>query len=445
MARIETGVRFTEPYVTPGESQLSSGSVNPLGRAEQEWIDIEGFLRPFAIGGLIGESDAIREVSSRIQRLAKHKGTVLIQGESGTGKELVARALHQLGPTASGPLVSFNCSNLVEGLAESQLFGHVKGAFTHAREAHTGCFRQANGGTLLLDEIGELPLAMQSKLLRVTEKLEVQAVGSTETYHLDLRLIAATNRDLRQMAASGGFRADLFYRLDVGSIRMPRLRERPNDVPLLIAHFVERYNRSFGKRAQYISRRALDWLCGYAWPGNVRELAHAIERALLLSHDERIDLDDLPEDLFRSVESNDGLALSEPTGERSPTAPSDLETGGTTMTLDDVMKDAVRRSLEQARGDCARAARLLGISRPAIYRKMVRFGITNASLQQYRKPALRHATPDSSESAAVAQASRVADDDFPLKSRPAEKPDGGFYGTANDAGPESPIPERRRQ
>ena len=331
---------------------------------EQEWIDVERYLQPPLIAGIVGQSRPIKDLQSRIERLATHKGTVLIQGDSGTGKEVVARALHMLGPTSKGPLITFNCSNLVEGLAESQLFGHVKGAFTHAREAYTGCFREANGGTLMLDEIGELPLAMQSKLLRVTELLEVQPVGSAQSYHLDLRIIAATNRELRTMVEKGQFRNDLFYRIDVASVRVPSMRERLDDVPLLVAHFVEHYNRLFGKGIQYISRRALDYLCSYSWPGNVRELAHAIERASLLGEDQRIDVGDLPEDLIARVDS--------PSGEPTPTPLSsdashddedrrltEVSSKADTATLDQVLEGAVRRSLEQAAGDCARAAKLL--------------------------------------------------------------------------------------
>jgi transcriptional regulator with GAF, ATPase, and Fis domain len=427
---------------------LSIDSIAPPGNAGQEWIDIEGFIRPFIIGRIVGESGAIREVASRIQRLAKHKTIVLIQGEPGTGKEAVARVLHDLGPTPNGPMVSFNCSNLVDGLAESQLFGHVKGAFTDAREAYIGCFRQANGGTLLLDEIGELPLAMQAKLLRATESLEVQAVGSSETYKLDLRLIAATNRDLRQMIATRAFRADLFYRLDVGTIRLPPLRERLEDVPLLVAHFVELYNRTFGKRVQYISRRALERLCEYEWPGNVRELAHAVERALLLSHDERIDLDELPEDVLRHSEMSDNPvppAPSAPSGDEPASETVLPEAHGSIMTLDEVMKDAVRRSLEAARGDCARAARMLGISRPAIYRKMVRYGITRSLLHQYRSHMPHRRAPGISERAAVLPYDPASYYDFAVKSRPTEKPVGGFCETASGANPGSPIPERQRQ
>jgi DNA-binding NtrC family response regulator len=316
-----------------------------------------------------------------IERFAPYPGTVLITGESGAGKELVARAMHQLGPFPKGPFISFNCSNLVEGLAESQLFGHVKGAFTHAREAHSGCFRQANGGTLVLDEVGELSLGMQSKLLRVADSFEIQPVGSPETIKVELRMLAATNRDLTAMLKSGQFRADLYYRLNVASIHIPPLRDRIDDVGPLIAHFVERYNRELGRNIEFISRRAFDLLRAHRWPGNVRELAHVIERAALLGEDERIHLSDLPDYLIERMDGGSAGLIDDPTDYGAYPA---VRPGPSLQQLDDVLKDTVERSLFAARGDCAEAARLLGISRPAIYRKMARFGFTNASLKQYR-------------------------------------------------------------
>ena len=338
---------------------------------DSDWCDIEALMLPARAGGIVGRSFAASAMIAGIERLAPYRGTVLITGESGTGKELVARALHQLGPSPNGPLVLFNCSNLIEGLAESQLFGHVKGAFTHAHETHLGCFRQANGGTLVLDEVGELPLGMQAKLLRVLDTFEIQAVGSPEIVRLTLRLIASTNRDLRAMVQTSEFRADLYYRLDVASLRVPSLREREEDIPALAAHFVRHHNRNFGKQVHLIATPVLDRFRTYEWPGNVRELAHVIERAVLLCENDRIDLNDLPPELIEAtaVSSN-----------------ADLRTLYSSRLLDDVLKAALQRSLIEAQGDCARAAQLLGISRPAIYRKMARFGITQSWLRQHRRP-----------------------------------------------------------
>jgi len=342
-----------------------------------EWVDAESLIGVARTPGLVGESAVLQAVSTAIARVAPHKGTVLILGESGTGKEVVAEALHRLGPYPSGPLVRFNCSNFVEGLAESQLFGHVRGAFTDAREAHIGCFRQANGGTLLLDEVGELPLRMQSKILRAVENLEVQPVGSSETFGLDLRLVVATNRDLRTMIKAGEFRADLYYRLDVASIRMPPLRDRLEDTASLAAHFIGYYNRFFGKRVQLISRRALALIGAYEWPGNVRELAHTIERATLLCEHDRIDSCDLPPELVEEAMARIAAQVAGSTAGADGTGPSSAheEQPAPEVTLDDAMKAAVAQSLAAARGDCAKAALFLGISRPSIYRKMARYGL----------------------------------------------------------------------
>ncbi len=354
-----------------------------------EWLDAETLLRAPQTPGLIGESTALKAVSAALARFAPHRGTVLILGESGTGKELVAEALHRMGPSPDGPLVRFNCSNVVSGIAESQLFGHERGAFTDAREARMGCFRQANGGTLLLDEVGEMPLAMQSKILRAVENLEVQPVGSSETYGLDLRLLVATNRDLRAMVAAGEFRADLYYRLDVASIRMPPLRDRLEDTPALAAHFIAHYNRFFGKRVRYLSRRALALLGAYQWPGNVRELAHSIERATLLCEHDRIDSCDFPTEMVEEAAAR--IAARTPTsslsigdlsgGDARDSAALD-NTPAPELTLDDAMKAAVTLSLAAAHGDCAKAARFLGISRPSIYRKMARYGLRRTELRQ---------------------------------------------------------------
>ncbi len=291
----------------------------------------------------------------------------------------------------------FNCSNVVDGLAESQLFGHVRGAFTDAREAHIGCFRQANGGTLLLDEVGELPPRMQSKILRAVENLEVQPVGSSETFSLDVRLLVATNRDLRAMVTAGEFRADLYYRLDVASIRIPPLRDRlPEDTGALAAHFIAYYNLFFGKRVRYISRRALALLGAYGWPGNVRELAHTIERATLLCEHDRIDASDLPPELVDEALAHGALAPGSTASADGWRHSSTIEDKPPPeLTLDDVMKAAVTQSLAAAHGDCAKAARFLGISRPSIYRKMARYGLRRSGFQEWRGSAAKPATQSS--------------------------------------------------
>src|ERR1700689_4572415 len=234
---------------------------SPLGPIS-EWISVERLVDGSErVGGMLVRSVQFKRLFASITRFAPHKATVLIQGESGTGKELVARSLHSLGAVPNGPFVTFNCSNLVDSLAESQLFGHVKGAFADAREDSLGYFRSANGGTLFLDEIGELPLKLQPKLLRAVENREIQPVGSTHVYKVDLRLIAATNRDLRAMMKKGEFREDLYYRLNSAAISIPPLRKRAEAIPSFISHFVERYNKLFGKNVQFVAHDALAALC----------------------------------------------------------------------------------------------------------------------------------------------------------------------------------------
>ena len=256
-----------------------------------EWIPIEKLSEGAEhIGGMLVRSEEMRAIVKTLKRLGPHQQTVLIEGESGTGKELIAWALHSFGTAPDRPFVTFNCSNLVDSLAEAQLFGHVKGAFTDAREDAIGYFRSANGGTLFLDEIGELPLNLQPKLLRAVENQEIQPVGTTKMHKVNIRLVAATNRDLRAMIKAGQFREDLFYRLSSAALRIPPLRERAIAIPCFVAHFIERYDQLFGKKVRNISREALAALCGYSWPGNIRELAHVIETAVLMTDSDRLSI-----------------------------------------------------------------------------------------------------------------------------------------------------------
>src|SRR5712664_51229 len=277
--------------IAPAVSKLQAINCNH----DDEWLELGQLLEGAEdVGGMVVQSAQMQKVLKTISRLGPYKATVLIYGESGTGKELVARALHTLGPVPKGPFVTFNCSNLVESLAESQLFGHVRGAFTDAREDSLGYFRSANGGTLFLDEIGELPLRLQPKLLRAVETHEIQPVGSSHNYKVDIRLVAATNRDLRAMVKEGTFRDDLYYRLHAAAILVPPLRDRREAIPAFVAHFIEHYNRLFGKDVKLVSRAAIEALCTNPWAGNVRELGHAIESAVLMTENDRISLEDLP-------------------------------------------------------------------------------------------------------------------------------------------------------
>jgi Nif-specific regulatory protein len=247
---------------------------------------------------LIGESAPMRSVHAFIAKVAPAPSTVLITGESGTGKEVVARAIHRNSPRVNGPFIAINCAALTETLLESELFGHEKGAFTGAVIQKRGKIEEASGGTLFLDEIGELAQSLQAKLLRVLQERELERVGGTKTIKVDIRLIAATNRDLQAMVREGRFRQDLFYRLNVVSVHMPPLRNRRSDIPLLALYFVQKHGGATGRRVTSISEEALDRLSRYEWPGNVRELENVVERAVVLGSTEEITTDDLPESVL---------------------------------------------------------------------------------------------------------------------------------------------------
>jgi DNA-binding NtrC family response regulator len=364
--------------------QLIPGTPTANGNGSSEMVTLAQLVHSAdRVGDMVVRSAQVRKVLKSVAQLSPYKATVLISGESGTGKELVARALHTLGPAPSGPFVTLNCSNLVESLAESQLFGHVRGAFTDAREESQGYFRSANGGTLFLDEIGELPLKLQPKLLRSVEGHEVQPVGSSHSYKVDLRLVAATNRDLRAMVKAGQFRDDLYFRMSASAIFIPPLRERREAIPAFIGFFIEQYNRLFAKNVSAISRRAVEILCAYQWPGNVRELSNAIESALILSENDTIVVSDLPEQIVNGT----GAELLYPHEETSANggAPAQaayrlpvVDFGGEPpgFLLDDVIKKTLMRSLEETEGNRRRAADLLGVSRSTLYRMLTRYGIS---------------------------------------------------------------------
>src|SRR5579863_3464145 len=335
------------------------------------------------LGGMVVRSAQVRKVLKSVSQLSPYKATVLISGESGTGKELIARALHTLGPVPNGPFVTLNCSNLVEALAESQLFGHIRGAFTDARDESQGYFRAANGGTLFLDEIGELPLKLQPKLLRSVETHEIQPVGSSHCYKVNLRLVAATNRDLRAMVKAGTFRDDLYFRMSAAAIFIPPLRERREAIPAFIGYFIEQYNQLFGKAVSEISRAAIDILCAYEWPGNVRELSNAIESAVILSENGRIVVTDLPEPVVDGTGAELLNQQSQPPAANdhahAPVAhkPPQIDFGSEPLgfLLDDVIRKTLVRSLEETEGNRRRAADLLGVSRSTLYRMLTRYGI----------------------------------------------------------------------
>jgi DNA-binding NtrC family response regulator len=294
-------------------------------------------------------SAAIREVSALIQRIAPMPSTVLIEGESGTGKEVAARALHRLSPRAGRPFVPVNCAAIPSALIETELFGHVKGAFTDARSDRNGLFYYAQGGTLFLDEIGELPLPMQTKLLRVLEELKIRPVGSEREVPVDVRIIAASNRSLAPEVAAGRFRPDLFYRLDVVNIVLPPLRDRPEDVPVLARHFIGQLAPQLGVPPLPVTPELARRLMAYSWPGNARELRNLVERALILGH--------FPPDRTASREAPVAAVPD-------PIAATPLDT-----TLDEVEKAHILRVLESVRGNKSEAARRLGVSRKTLERK----------------------------------------------------------------------------
>jgi DNA-binding NtrC family response regulator len=319
-------------------------------RNRQQCLELENaLLDKYRFASMVGHSAPMLETIRRIRRVAQHFRTVLITGETGTGKELAARALHDLSPVASGPFVACNCSALVETLAESELFGHVKGAFTGAVQDRVGVFEAANGGTVLLDEVGELSPAAQAKLLRVLQNQEIQRVGSPSVRRIDVRVVAATHRDLRTMIKDLRFREDLFYRLSMVHIKLPTLLERKEDLRLLQQHFIKRFAEQYSKDIRGITRRAQAVLSRHSWPGNIRELENVLGNACMMTDSEAVDIGDLPEYL-RSRETSETPA----------------ETA--VATLQEVEKAHTQRVLESLDGNKVRAAELLGISRAKLYR-----------------------------------------------------------------------------
>jgi len=312
---------------------------------------------------ILGESPAIRKLLLDIGRVAPARTSVLIVGESGTGKELVARALHRASPRGKGPLVSINCAAFAENLLESELFGHERGAFTGATERKRGLLEVADGGTLFLDEIGEFPLTLQPKLLRVLQERRFRRVGGTAEIESDVRVVAATHRDLAAMLTSGTFREDLYYRLNVVTLHVPPLRERPEDVPLLALHFLRRFGRELDRLVVSLHAEALKILQGYAWPGNVRELQNVIERGVLFCAGDTLRIADLPEPLRQSAGETTAPAVSLELDRPLPEL------------LDAIEEELIRRALVKTRGVQAQAAELLGISRSNLQYKLKKFGL----------------------------------------------------------------------
>ncbi|MGA9391041.1 MAG: sigma-54 dependent transcriptional regulator [Candidatus Sulfotelmatobacter sp.] len=335
-----------------------------------------------AVHGIIGSSAKIQEVLRVASRLKDTRTSVLISGESGTGKELIARAIHFRGAFANRPFVAVDCGSLVPTLIESELFGYEKGAFTGALKSKQGLFQSADTGSVFLDEIGELPLELQAKLLRVLQEKEVRPVGSNQRVKVDVRVIAATNRDLEAAYKNGTFRKDLYFRLNVVTVHVPALRERRSDIPMLVNWFCERYAPGADLR---VSSGAMKALMNYDWPGNVRELENCVERAVALGNGTLIDLGDLPTTIANGSssasrvpaelenESVSDLAVNSEFAPRggNATAPSSTD-------LEDIERATIQRVFEQVKGDKALAGRMLGISRATLYRKLKRYNISSA-------------------------------------------------------------------
>ena len=304
---------------------------------------------------IIGASVPMQHVFSVIGKVANQENTVLIQGESGTGKELVAKAIHYNGSRAKKMFIPVDCGSISPNLIESELFGHTKGAFTGAHQKKTGLMKAAGDGTLFFDEIGELPLQMQTKLLRALQEKEIRPVGSNETEKINARIIAATNKNLLEAVEKGDFRIDLFYRLNVVFIDLPPLRERKDDIPVLVRHFIEKFNNETN-RIETVEQKAMDMMMEYSWPGNIRELENSIERAFALG-------------ASKVLKSEDLSPLSNSSGT------SEVVVSNTRKTLDETVKELIVKSLAFTGGNKLEAARMLGVSRSSLYSKMSKYNL----------------------------------------------------------------------
>ncbi|MCE5309794.1 MAG: sigma-54 dependent transcriptional regulator [Acidobacteriales bacterium] len=313
----------------------------------------------YEFDNIIGGSPAMQEVFSTLMRVAPTRATVLLAGESGVGKDLIARALHFHSPRRDRPFVKINCSAIPENLMESELFGFEKGAFTGAIAAKPGKFEQADTGTVFLDEIGDVPAATQVKLLRVLQERELERLGSNKTKRIDVRVIAATNQDLRAALEQGTFREDLYYRLNVVPMNIPPLRERREDIPPLAEHFVKKLARDSGSRVESLTEAAMEKLLSYHWPGNVRELENVIERSLVLCTGTKLDVDDIKLDLSPRARPANSVEAFLPDG----------------MTLDTYEQALIREALRRAEGNKSQAARLLGLTRNALRYRLSQMGL----------------------------------------------------------------------
>jgi DNA-binding NtrC family response regulator len=339
------------------EIRAAVGRVLSGGRNARAELPVDGG----AIGDLVGRTPAMVAVYKTVARVAPGRSTVLILGESGTGKELVARAIHRYSPRRKKPFMAVDCGALTETLLESELFGHVRGAFTGAESDKPGLLVEADGGTILLDEIGHVTAALQAKLLRVLEEQQIRPVGGVQWRRVDVRVLAATNRELSATVRNGQFREDLYYRLNVVTIRLPPLRERASDIPLLVDHFIRRAAEQNGRHVSGMSAAALDLLQRHRWPGNVRELAHVIERGVVMSRTELIDVDDLPLEI------------------RAPGRQEAADMLADHPTLEELKHRYIQHVLVTNEGNISRTAAALGVDRRSLYRMLERYKIPHVA------------------------------------------------------------------
>jgi DNA-binding NtrC family response regulator len=354
---------FPKPFTA---ADLCASIRQLLAEQQGTRLSAAAFVKPKgAVTSIIGKSSSMQRIFDLVGTVAKGNSTVLITGETGTGKELIAQAIHSLSPRCDEKIISINCGAIPENLLESELFGHVKGAFTGAHQTRIGRFEQANGGTIFLDEIGNMSLPLQVKLLRVLQEREFERVGGLEKIKVDVRIIAATSANLKEMVARNEFRSDLFYRLNVIPLQMPALRERRTDIPLLVSHFLEKFSRMSGIETKSITQEAMKTLMNYNWPGNVRELENAIERAVAMTADRMIiETNDLPEEAQR-VGAN--LFISDI---YIPDEGIDFNTE-----ISELERKLIVESMRKAKGNKREAAQLLQLKRTTLIEKLRRFSM----------------------------------------------------------------------
>jgi len=351
---------LTKPLEAPVVLASLHRSLDKLELRRETFFLEKRLEKKYVFQGLVGRNPAMFEIYSLIESIAKHFTSVLVTGETGTGKELVARAIHALSDTQNRRLVVCDCASIPESLFESELFGYARGAFTGADRTKRGLFEDAHDGVIFLDEIGEIPLPVQAKLLRVLENRQFRPLGSNEVKYINVRIVAATNRDISDAVRKNALREDLYHRLNQVEIRLPPLRERRDDILLLIRHFLDRINQAYEKNLKGVSREVQKLFLRHHWPGNVRELENALQSAAMVAKKDFIDLPDLPKSLREAP----------PARRRSP-----LLEGDSLATLDDLEKDHIAYVLAQTRHNLKRAAEILGVSRTTLYNKLARYGL----------------------------------------------------------------------